>query len=353
MIYNISVDTSVAVNARSLTRSITGVERYAREVSVRFKSRARFLAPAKNLPGPAGHLWEQVMLPAKLHRGEILWSPANSGPLAVSRQVLTLHDISFMDHPEWFNPSFTTWYRALIPQLVHRVAMILTVSSFSKIRIVDAFQISPERVKVIPGGVDPGHFWPVGPKKEELVRRKFGLDHPYILAVGSLGVRKNLDRLIQAWQLTRGDFPDLGLAIVGTAGAAFRRVNLHETPAGIRLFGRVEDDELAALYSASAAYILPSLYEGFGLTALEAMACGAPVIAAGAGALPEVVGSAGLLIDPWDSESIGQAICRVLEDSDLRQGMIQRGLRRAREASWDLTAAGVWTSIQFAASYSG
>ena len=180
---------------------------------------------------------------------------------------------------------------------------------------------------------------------------KYSLDHPFILAVGSLELRKNLGRLVQAWKFTRDDLPDLDLVIVGTGGAAFRRVDFREVPVGVHLLGRVEDEDLVSLYTATSAYVQPSLYEGFGLTVLEAMACGAPVIAASAGALPELVGQAALLVDPSDIEAIGQAICQTVQDTELRQGLIQRGFERSGEASWAIAASEVWTSIQLAATY--
>ena len=351
MIYNTDMVAAIAVNGRFLNRRITGVERYAREVSARLVDQVHFLSTKGNLPGPAGHLWEQLILPRML-QGEVLWSPANTGPLAVSRQVLTLHDLSFIDHPEWFDRYFAAWYTYLIPRLAQRAALILTVSSFSKIRIMEAFRISPERVRVVPAGVDMDRFRPARAADVKAVQGKFNLHHPYLLAVGSLGMRKNLQRLLHAWGIVRGSFPDLDLVIVGTSGPAFRPVDLRDAPVGLHLLGWVDDAELAALYSGSAAYVLSSLYEGFGLPALEAMACGTPVVVSGVTALPEVVGGAGLLVDPWNSESIGQAICQVLEDNELRRGLIRRGFERARELSWDLTASGVWASIQSAAAYS-
>jgi glycosyltransferase involved in cell wall biosynthesis len=335
----------VAVNVRALSRPTTGVERYTQGLLSRLKDRVRLLAPNRPLSGAAGHLWEQARLPALLCKDELLWSPANTGPLSVASQVLSLHDASFIDHPEWFNPGFAAWYRFLLPRLLRRVPLVLTGSTFSKIRILEGFRISEGRVKIIPAGVDPAVFRPAEAVEQASVRAKFGLHKPFVLAVGSLNQRKNLGRLLEAWKLAGPGLEDADLVLVGGEGEAFRKVHFDPLPRNVRFTGRVGDSDLAALYSAAAVYVMPSLYEGFGLTLLEAMACGVPVVAANAGALPEVVEEAGILIDPFQVEEIAGAILKVVEDSALRAALVQRGFERARGYTWERTAENIWTSI--------
>jgi glycosyltransferase involved in cell wall biosynthesis len=321
------------------------VERYTQEVVSRLKDRVRLLAPRWSLEGAAGHLWEQARLPSLLRKDEILWSPANTGPLSVSSQVITLHDASFIDHPEWFEAGFSAWYGFLLPRLLHRVPIILTDSIFSKIRILEGFRISEQRVKVIPGGVNLNIFKPALKEEQERVCLKFRLQKPFVLAVGSLNKRKNLLRLVEAWGLMGPSLRDADLVVVGDEGSAFRKVHFNLLADNVRFIGRVEDQDLAALYSSALVYVMPSLYEGFGLTLLEAMACGAPVIASNTTALPEVVGDAGILIDPHNVEEIGLAISRIVEDSALREDLILKGLERVKEYTWDRTAESIWTSI--------
>lgn len=335
----------VGVNVRALSRRTTGVERYTQEVVSRLKDRVRLLSPGRPLRGAAGHLWEQARLPSLLREDEVLWSPANTGPLSVSSQVITLHDASFIDHPEWFDAGFTAWYGILLPRLLQRVPLILTDSIFSKIRILEGFRISEQRVKVIPAGVNLTRFQPVLKADQERACVKFKLQKPFVLAVGSLNERKNLLRLIRAWKRMGRSFRDADLVVVGEEGHAFRKVHFDLLPENVRFIGRVDDRDLAALYSSALAYVMPSLYEGFGLTLLEAMACGVPVIASNTTALPEVIGDAGILIDPHNVDEIGQAILTIIEDSALREDLIRRGFERVKQYPWEKTAESIWTSI--------
>jgi glycosyltransferase involved in cell wall biosynthesis len=345
------METRVGVNARFLYRRTTGVERYAGEVARRLArcGQVRLLKPGRPWQGPLGQAWEQAVLPGQLESGETLWSPANTGPLLVSRQAVTIHDAAVFDHPEWFDPQFAAWYRWLLPRLARRAALVLTVSTFSKIRILETFRISEQRVKVAPGGVDPDRFRPAPPARQAAVHSKYGLPRRYLLIVGSLEPRKNLDLAFQAWRQAAGRAPDVALAVVGAGGRAFRPAAWKELPPGVRFLGAVSDEDLAALYSGAAAFLQASLYEGFALPALEAMACGAPVIAARAGALPEVIGEAGLFFDPFDFDALAWAIRSLLDDEGLAGELRAKGFARARLYSWDQTARAVWDALELVA----
>jgi glycosyltransferase involved in cell wall biosynthesis len=323
------------------------VERYAAEITRRLGSDIRIYQPNTGGRGVTGHAWEQILLPLKLDHQDILWSPANTGPLLVKRQVLTLHDIAWLEHPEWFRPSFSFAYHQLIPKLARQVTGIITDSNYSKIRILDRLQISEDRLFVVPCGVDHLHFHPVDDYRIEQVRSQYKLDAEYILYVGSLAPHKNILTLLNAWSQLQSQHPGLALVIIGASGGVFAR---HAQQDGsltssrkqrVVTLGYIPDAHLVALYSGALVYVHPSLSEGFGLTLLEAMACGAPVVSAHAGSLPETAGEAALYFDPDSSEELTSQLSRVISDAELRDRLRRAGFSRARKYSWDASASAV------------
>jgi glycosyltransferase involved in cell wall biosynthesis len=285
-----------------------------------------------------GHIWEQLFLPGRVDRGEILWSPANTGPLVLSNQVITIHDLSFIDHPEWYHPIFAAWYNLLLPKLVHRARLITTVSSYMKIRILEAFRICETRVEVVPGGVDTQKFKPISTTEVSRVRQKYNIPYPYILVVGSIHPRKNMVNLFASWEEVYRRHPDIRLLVVGSRSGLFPVPDIQDIPSGVRLAGYIDDADLPALYSGASAYILASLYEGFGLTLLEAMACGTPVIAANTTAIPEVVGDAGRLVNPLAVDEMAFAIDEVISDESISSSLVQKGYQRVGSFTWERSA---------------
>jgi glycosyltransferase involved in cell wall biosynthesis len=301
--------------------------------------------PPRPLQGIKGHLWEQLYLPTQLHR-RLLWSPGNTGPIGVSQQVLTVHDLSTLDHPEWFERRFALWYGALLPRLIRKVRAIITVSHFSKERIVRFTSVDPDRVHVIYNGVDR-RFRPANPESIKQVLADFNLDCPYVLFVGSLEPRKNLRILLEAWQL--GSFDGATLAVVGAAGRQFSRCEFDLIPKGVRLLGSVGDDVLPALYSAAAGFVYPSIYEGFGLPPLEAMACGCPVAVSNIPAHREVCGEAAMYFDPFSPEDVSSKLQWLLRpDSADRASVRERGLDRAARYTWQGAASDTWRLLALA-----
>ncbi len=328
----------VAVNGRFEGRRLTGVDRYASEILRCLDGNVRVIKPRSTLRGVAGHLWEQLILPASLARGELLWSPANTGPVAVSDQVVTIHDTSVLEHPEWFAASFRLWYRLLYPWLAKRARSVLTVSEHSRRSIIRVLKVPEDKVISIPNGVNLTRFQPCD---SGYAREKYGLPERYVLFVGSLDPRKNLARLLLAWEQL-ADHPDVTLVIAGSRTGIFRPVAIPPRSERVRYIGYVADEDLADLYAGALLFIMPSLFEGFGLTILEAMACGLPVITSAVGALPEVAGDAALLVDPYSVESLVSALRKLLSEEKQRALLRQRGLDRARRFSWERSAENIW-----------
>jgi glycosyltransferase involved in cell wall biosynthesis len=345
----------VQVNGRFVRQRVTGMQRYAREIVARLGSRVEIVEPSRAGHGIRGHLWEQVGLPCRLRRS-LLWSPCTTGPLGVGSQVVTIHDCAFLDRAECFTPRFAAWLQWLVPKLARRVRQILTVSQYSKDRIAETCRVPAEKIHVVYNGVDP-RFRPASAQEITAARERFALPENYVLCVGSIEPRKNLPRLLEAWNLVnkqrasnqqhQQDKPKL--VLVGTTAAVFASAKLEAPEESVVLTGYVPDEMLPALYSGAAAFVYPSLYEGFGLTVLEAMACGTPVICSSTTSLPEVAGDAAVLVDPSDTAAISQAIQNLLADEPLRSSLRIRGLARAQEFTWDRAAQQTWQVLSTAA----
>lgn len=323
------MDFTLAVNARFRHRRTSGVERYAREISARLKMPKRFIAPGRPLGQVAGHLWEQFILPALIQKNEMLWSPANTSAWVVQRQAVTIHDASVFDHPEWFRPAFAAWTRLSWRILAKRAKAILMVSGFSKHRLKRHLGIPDEKIHVVYNGVGKP-FEPQSQKRIQAVKEKYGVKKPYFLFVGTLEPRKNLSALLQAWRTANLRAHELFIA--GAEGKVFAPVGQ------IGNLTYVPDDDLPALYSGAAAFVFPSLYEGFGLPVLEAMACGAPAITSNTTALAEMFGDSALLVAPDQPEEIVQAMHTIIEDKSLASRLRERGLKKAGELTWETSA---------------
>jgi len=345
----------VQVNGRFLRQRVTGMQRYAREIVARLGSRVEIVEPSRAGHGIRGHLWEQVGLPCRLRRS-LLWSPCTTGPLGVGSQIVTIHDCAFRDRAECFTPRFAAWLQWLVPKLARRVRQILTVSEYSKDRIAEICRVPAEKIHVVHNGVDP-RFHPASAQEIAAARERFALPENYVLCVGSLEPRKNLPRLLEAWQLVnsqrtsnqQGQQDKPKLVLVGSSAAVFASAKLEAPDDSVVLTGYVPDELLPALYSGATAFVYPSLYEGFGLTVLEAMACGTPVICSSTTSLPEVAGDAAVLVDPNHTAAISQAIQDLLVDETLRSSLRARGLARAQEFTWDRAAQQTWKVLSTAA----
>jgi len=325
----------VVINGRFLARRVSGVERYGREILRCIGEECHLESTLQQ--GWRGHAWEQFMLPTRLKQKSVLWSPANTGPLMVQRQVLTIHDLSPLEHPEWFHASFAAWYRLLLPILARRVGGVFTPSEHVKQKVIRRFGIT--EVHVTPNGVNHSVFHP-GAKQA-----RFDLPKNYVLFVGTLEPRKNLGQLLQVWDEIRDNFREMWLMIVGVAGNVFKSIHVARNMERVQFLGYVDDQTLAGLYANASLFVLPSQDEGFGLPALEAMASGTPVIASDGGALPEVVGDAGMMFCLSDPDILKNTLTACLSNAGLRTELRRKGLERAQKFSWQTTAEIVWKNL--------
>ncbi len=325
----------IVVNGRFLARRVTGVERYGGEILQCIGNHYRVASTRSQ--GWRGHAWEQFILPTKLDQHSILWSPANTGPLMIRNQALTIHDLSPLEHPEWFRTNFAMWYRLFLPILAKRVRKIFTPSEYVKQKVIRRFGI--QDATVTPNGVDSSIFHP-GAKQT-----KFDLPASYVLFVGTLEPRKNLDLLLRAWNEIKDDFRETWLVIVGVSGNVFRNVHYQPRTERVRFLGYVDDPTLAGLYANATLFVLPSQEEGFGLPTLEAMASGTPVIVSDGGALPEVVGEAGAIFCLSNPDELTNVLKKYLTNAGLRSALKEKGLARAQEFSWQATAELVWKNL--------
>jgi glycosyltransferase involved in cell wall biosynthesis len=333
----------VIANARILNAPLTGVQRYASELLARMPSVAA-IKPAPLFRSAAGHLWEQAVLPFQLNGG-LLWSPAGVGPLAVTRQVVTVHDLATIDCPQDYTPAYRAYYQWLLPRLLPRVAGIIAVSEFSRRRVVEQFRIPADRVHAIPNGVDHAHFHPRAESEVAALRARLGLPSRYVLYLGTISVRKNLACLLDAWRVAQDRVdPETVLVVAGGVGLSrvFGATGLPDLPPRTMATGRIAGDDLPALLTGASAFVFPSLYEGFGLPPLEAMACGTPAIVSDATSLPEVVGEAALRFDPRKADELAARLIDLLNSSSLQATCREKGLKRAAAFDWDRTAERTW-----------
>jgi glycosyltransferase involved in cell wall biosynthesis len=286
---------------------------------------------------------EQISVPLDLRREgiDLFHAPHYVlPPLVHCRSVVTIHDCIHLMFPQYL-PNRLAWAyaRTLMWAATHRSDRVLTVSETSKRDILRFFDIPPEKIEVIYNGIDE-RFWTAPPEEEVVrVRERFQLTDPFLLYAGNIKPHKNLERLIEAFHRLRQDgCPELKLLIIGdeiSKYAALRHaVHRHHLHKHVRFLGFVSTDMLAVLYRLAAVFVFPSLYEGFGLPPLEAMASGTPVVTSNVSSLPEVAGDAALLVDPGDPDAIAAGIRMVLTDGALRETLRARGLARARLFSW-------------------
>lgn len=336
----------VVVNKRVLGSGLTGQPRYLAELLPHLPGIGSVM-PARPLSGPAGHLWEQAVLPLR-SQGRLLWSPSTTGPLMKAHQVVTIHDTAPLDHPEWFARDFARLYTWLVPRLARRARRVIAISEFTKERVIQWSGIDADRVVVALNGVNE-RFRPQETDAVSAIKERLGLPERYVLTLGSVEPRKNLATLVQAWDAIPGRVKQgAQLVVAGARGSTrvFGDAGLDLRARDVFFTGSVDDALLPSLYTGATFFVFPSLYEGFGLPPLEAMACGTPVITCDRTAVPEVVGDAGTMVDPEDPEMLKEALESFLGDPLARETASARGLERAATFTWSRAGATVRTVLE-------
>jgi len=276
---------------------------------------------------------------------DILHVQYTSPPFTPCPVVNTIHDLSFEHLPETFKRRSWRQMRLTIRRSAQSAAHILTDCDFARDDILKTYGIAPERVTAVPLAAAV-RFSPVRDERElDRVRNKYGINGKYILTVGSIQPRKNIPRLIRAYSMLcseRNLEPLPKLVVVGKRGWLYEDTLATAESSTVRdriiLTGYVDDKDLPALYSAASCFVYPSYFEGFGIPPLEAMRCGTPTITGDRTCFPEIIGDAGLMVDPFDEQAIKRGIVRVLTEQTLRDELIEKGLERANSYDWLKTA---------------
>ena len=291
-------------------------------------------------------LWEQTILPlaARRDRVDLLFSPGYTLPaLFGGPAAVTIHDVSYEAHPEWSRMAQRWRLRTFSRLAARRARVVLTDSEFSKQELLKYYRLPASKIRVVPLAANdfPGPH-PAG-EAGEYVKDRFGLNENYLIFVGSIFPRRCIRTLLEAFESALKDGGPASLVLVGAdclrlsfeLPHAIEALNLRLGRRAVLHLPRVEDSDLQCLYKGATAFVFLSEYEGFGLTALEAMACGTPVISARTSSIPEVVGEAALLVcDPTDAVQVSQAILAVSGDAERRDHMIRMGLEQATRFSW-------------------
>lgn len=289
---------------------------------------------------PSHHPYESLALATELaaRRLDLLHSPDFIPPFQGNfESVITIHDLNFLHYPQFLTPDSERYY-GQIHRAVERAEHIIADSNATRQDIINLLNVSPEHVTVIHLAANPVYRLITDQQEVQKAAWRYGLPSDFIIFVGTLEPRKNVPTLLKSLCMLRDRGTDIHLAIVGRKGWLYE--DIFTTITDLKLANRVHwledvsNEDLARLYNAARCLALPSYYEGFGLPPLEAMACGTPVVVSDCTSLPEVVGDAGLLIDPSNPESLTDALERVLTDSELAAELYQKGLARANKFSW-------------------
>ena len=336
---------TLVINGRFLTQTQTGVQRFAAEMTAellrRHPDRVVLLAPPGANPAPAsgrlvgqrsGQWWEQIELPAHL-AGGLLINLGNTAPLKLHDQIVVIHDAGVFATPEAYSWKFRSWYKLVQNVLVRRGARIVTVSQFARCELAHYLRVEPHSISVVSEGAD--HMHRIAADTAVLHNIPPGR---FVLVVGNLAAHKNLASLSAlAVQLAA---LEINLVITGgLAGAAFNASATTALPQPACYIGRVLDSALKALYQTAECLVLPSRYEGFGLPAVEAMACGCPVVAARIPALQETCADAAAYADPTAPNDIAEQVCRLLADDSAASGLRAAGSARAATFTWQRAAS--------------
>ncbi len=348
----------IYVNGRFLLQNLTGVNRFAYEICKAWVH----MGVSFVLCCPPGeikkcydishfniiicgfgksHFWEQFCLPfwfGKIKGEKILVNFTSLGPLLIRNKIITIHDLAFMVNPDWYSLPYRLWYKLMTPLCAATAVRVLTVSEFSKSEIIRRLSVNDERVCVIYNAVAALFN---GAGGDENVQAKSSIKEKYILAVSSIDPRKNFAMLLKAFAYVKDK--SVKLYIVGGQDVIYSismaELSKYNDSERIKWLGRVNDVELKSYYRNALCFVYPSLYEGFGIPPLEAMACGTPTIVSSIPSLAEVCGNASLYVDPNDEKDIADKINRLINDDVLRKDLISKGHIRCSNFDWYKSAS--------------
>ena len=347
------MNNKIYINARFLTQKLTGVQRFAYEISknlsVILKDRIVLIVPKsskilscykrdfiiKRVGVNKGHIWEQIdlFIFLKNKKNPLLLNLTNSGPILYSNQVSTVHDISFYFNKDWFPLMYRILYKFITPRLIEKSFKIITVSEFSKKTIADYFKINKNKIIVINNAVS------LNIHEKNIV----SLSEKYLLFVGAGSKRKNLKNVLKAF--SEISLKGLKIKIVGL-GSSYNQNNKLFNNKNIEILNNINDEMLINLYSNAQMLIFPSFYEGFGIPPLEAMQFKCPVIASDIPVFKEVYGDAAIYVNPNSINEIKDSILKVLNDKDLRDLLIDKGLKQCKKYNWNNSAIKLIESLK-------
>lgn len=300
------------------------------------------------LPWPLPYLWTQVALSREMQQypPDVLFLPAHALPRILPKKtVVTVHDVGFRRFPDLYKKIQIAYHEIMTREIVRSSARILTVSEFSKHELVELYGASPSRIMVTPLAVDHGLYQPQPDARQAQIRAKYRLERPFLLFIGRREEKKNVERLVRAFCAVADRLPDgAELVLVGPEGRGWAKTDQwlrsHPLRARVRVLGYLPEEEKPALLSAAACYIQPSLYEGFGIPVLEAMACATPVLCSDIPALRETVGAAhARFFDPYSIEALSVEIERAFQARVAADpGVIQANRAHAQAHTWTRTA---------------
>lgn len=305
---------------------------------------------------PPKYLWTQLRLWWELvvNPPEVLFVPAHTIPLlplrAKTKVVVTVHDVGFRRFPELYKPIQVWYHEITMWRIIRRAATIITISEFSKQEIIDLYHVAPERITVSELGYDQSLYRAEPEAGDVVVRQHHQLAGSYLLYVGRIEHKKNIIRTLSAAIESLKRHPELQFVVAGVMGNAGKEVEQLIADSGvsdrIHLLGYVAEAEMPALLRGATALVFPTLYEGFGLPLVQAMACGTPVVTSDISPHRDIVGEAGLVVDPQDQTAIAGAMERLATDPNLRSQCRERGIERAQRYHWDETAARIATCLR-------
>lgn len=356
---------TIGYDGTAVIRQAAGIGRYARELllamarlegdnrmKVLAASAGSELQPPHLGPRATWHLlpvtdrvtnvlWHRVRLPipveARVGRIDLFHSPDFSLAPSVAPSIVTIHELAFEFMPQVCFPTLAAYLHAVVPRSIRRARAVIAPSAHTKSAIVERYGTPQSKIHVISEGV-VASFNPTPEHDDGARLTRLGLRQPFLLAVGTLEPRKNLARLLEAFARIAPRHPEMVLAIAGRPGwlyeGIFERHSSLGLNARVRFITNAEDDDLRALYRRSEAVVYASLYEGFGLPALEALASGSPLVASGNTSIPEVAADAALYFDPWDVDDMAATIDEVLQDGELRERLREAGPKRAQRFTW-------------------